>query len=316
MRKLDPRLILIVSAASVLFMGIFISVAINEALDAPATCSGCHEMDMYVTTYLVPVNGSVIAEHRSDCFGCHSNTSRQRAKNAVLKEIGISTLNKITGNNFNTERSDFAVNCLKCHVLKGYSHLNITSNAGCGDCHWAHTPTSSAFNPYLIPSGPHRNQTCSNCHGKDFKIPRCINCHTGHGGQKLENSLCLACHTDPHLPIKPGILPGNTVNFTKDMPFSLCAPCHEKQYYDLNISRSRHLDMQTCTLCHDSHGKRPRCSQCHPDLIVHGHTTLQCNDCHGRISGLQCKLCHGVTHEWSAITALLPDEVSPVNESK
>lgn len=319
MRILYPGHILILAAAIALVIGIFLSVTINKTFDEPATCARCHEMEKYVATYLNPGNGSIIQEHGSDCFGCHANTSRQRAKDAVLKQIGISALNKMTGFNFNSASPDLAVNCAKCHVLKSYSHLNFTKIAGCIDCHWAHTPSSVSLNPYSIPSGPHRNQTCSNCHGKGYKVPRCLNCHKGHGEQELENDLCLSCHVDPHLPFKPGILPGNTVNFTKDMPYSLCSPCHKDQYDELNMSHSRHLDMQTCAQCHDTHGKLPRCSGCHSKNIAHGHTILQCYNCHGgnRFSGPGgCTGCHGETHEWNAITAFRPVELNEVNDTK
>ncbi len=309
MKRFDTKLILIFAAAAVLIAGVLLYVAIQKTLDEPGTCARCHEMSTYVATYLKPENGSIIPEHKTGCFGCHANTSQRSARDAVLREIGTGVLNEMTGFDFNTTSPDLAVNCARCHALKGYSHLNFT--ARCSDCHWAHIRSSAAFDPYAIPKGPHRNQTCGKCHGKDYKIPECMNCHSGHGGQKLDNSMCLACHIDPHVPKKPGILPGNTVNFSNDMPYSLCVPCHEKEYDELKASVSRHLDMQTCTLCHDSHGKIPGCSQCHPNQVVHGHTTLQCGDCHGNIMNMKCILCHGESHEWNAFTAIRPEDLSP-----
>ncbi len=310
MIRLDLKQILILAALVSLIVSVFIAPAIQKTLDTPETCAGCHEMEKYVATYLRPMNGSIMAQHDLDCLGCHASTSRQRAREAVHREMGVSALNKMTGLDFNTTSPELEVNCSKCHVIKGYSHLNFTATAGCSECHWAHEPTSGILNPYAIPSGPHRNQTCSNCHGKDFKIPRCMNCHSGHGSQELDNVLCLECHIDPHLPIIPGIVPENTVNFSADLPYSLCVPCHENQLDEMNRSNSRHLDMRTCTLCHDSHGKKPRCSKCHSKNNNHDHTILVCKDCHGKIRPLYCPLCHGKSHEWSSLTALHPDELN------
>ena len=309
MKRLGLKLFLLLIVIATLLIFVIFSFEFNRMLDDPATCNTCHEMKDYVSTYLEPKNGSIIAKHELSCLGCHTNTSIEKGKAAILKEIKIGIINRAAGVELDINSSDLRANCLRCHLKNDFRHFNITEIAQCHECHWSHKPPADRINPYLIPYGPHRNQTCDKCHGMDFRIPNCMDCHTGHGKQKLENSLCLACHVDPHVPVKPGISRGNTVNFTSDLPFSLCEPCHEKQLEELRSSNSGHFSMGTCTKCHDSHGKKYYCSKCHPNRITHGHQILICNDCHGKITGMKCTSCHGSTHEWSAYTALVPDDL-------
>ncbi|VVB86238.1 Cytochrome c3 [uncultured archaeon] len=223
-RRLHPVLII---GILILSVGILLALNVQKKIEDPQTCNLCHEMKPFVASYLKPEAGSTIAKHKLGCLGCHTNTSLNEAKSAVLKEIEIGAIAKITGVQLNTVNSALAINCTRCHIMNDIQHLNAIANLRCKDCHWAHEPVAGLNKTNissLIPYGPHKNQTCQNCHGTTFVIPSCVNCHSGHGGQKLNNSLCLECHTDPHVPKKPGILPYNTVKFSGDLPFSVCHP--------------------------------------------------------------------------------------------
>jgi hypothetical protein len=289
----------------ILLAGILLALNAYKSLEDPQTCNICHEMEPFVASYLKPEQGSTIEKHKLDCLGCHTNISPAEARSAVIKEIEIGTLNKIAGVQLNTSTSALAVNCIRCHLMK--EHFNASNNTSCQGCHWAHNSLTTNKSPSVIPYGPHKNQTCQKCHGTTFVIPRCINCHSGHGGQKLENDLCLECHTDPHVPKKPGILPDNTVKFTENLPFSVCQPCHENEYFNLTNTRSLHTDMQTCALCHKYHGLIPNCNECHPGMMLERHVNFECKDCHIRFDPVKitCPDCHGRSHEWSAFTAVL-----------
>lgn len=295
-------------AALIIIVTVLVAFKVNMAFEAPTTCNLCHEMKIYVASYNEPEPGSIILKHEFSCLGCHSRTNLNEARSAILNEIAASGIHKITGIKLKINSSTLANNCSKCHTMKDAQHLNITINNTCRDCHWAHKQNgrNNIIEIMIIPYGPHMNQTCEICHGKTFQIPRCINCHAGHGDQKLENELCLVCHVDPHLPKKPGILSNNTVIFTGNLSFSVCQPCHEKEYFELINSLSLHNDMQTCTKCHKSHGYQPRCNTCHPVMSTGKHPDFNCNNCHKTYDPIKtiCQDCHGTTHEWNALTAI------------
>lgn len=299
------------------FVGIIIFLAVillafgsYNSFESPKTCNLCHEMKPYVASYLKPEEGSAIAKHKLDCLGCHTNTSLKEARAAVLREIEIGAFKKITGIEINTTSPALAVNCTRCHIMEDFLHAKSLETSGCQNCHWAHKQPSAevkTIGASAIPIGPHKNQSCSNCHGTTFEIPRCSNCHAGHGEQKLENALCLACHTDSHVPKKPGILSNNTVKFTANMPLSVCQPCHENEYLEINNSGSQHTDMQTCTRCHEYHGEKPKCSKCHPVMSQQKHPDFYCENCHQTYNPVRvtCQDCHDtLVHDMSSLTAI------------
>ena len=310
-------LIIFIAGMAVLLTVMLLSFFAQKTFEDPAKCSLCHEMEPYVISYLEPPQGSAISKHNFTCLDCHSNTSEREARKAILNEMENSILNKITGVNLSGDTRALSVNCTKCHILQDVSHLIVFNDTKCEACHWAHMKSENSNKSGnnsnismlpLIPYGPHKNLTCQKCHGTDFQIPKCINCHTGHGEQKLENRLCLECHVDPHIPIKPGIRSNNTVKFTGNMPFSVCRPCHEIQYFNIMNTHSLHTEMQTCTLCHEFHGEKPRCSKCHEGMMIDRHKDFECKTCHAtynRERFISCPDCHGTSHEWSPLTAII-----------
>jgi len=317
-RKNTIFLVIFVAGIALFLTAILISSYAQKTLENPTGCSLCHEMEPYVTSYLEPLNDSAISKHNFTCFGCHSNTSEREARKAVLNEMERSILTKLTGVNLSVDTRALSVNCTKCHASKDVSHFIAFNETKCEDCHWAHMKSGNFSNKSgnysnismlpLIPYGPHKDQTCQKCHGTNFQIPKCINCHTGHGNQKLENRLCLVCHSDPHIPEIPGNSSGNTVEFKEKLPFSVCQPCHENQYFNIINAYSLHTEMQTCTLCHSSHGEKPRCSKCHEGMMIDRHKDFKCETCHAtfvREKFISCMDCHGTSHEWSALTAII-----------
>lgn len=290
-------------------------IGIQRNLDNPDSCMMCHEMRPFVSSYNNPPNGSVISKHDMNCLECHNNNIKE-ARSTLVEEIKGNVLHKITGVQLDLDLSALSVNCKRCHSVDFISHFNVQNDSSCNECHWAHKPSlkisnlnKNSKNIMIIPYGPHENQTCSNCHGTAFEIPKCTKCHEGHYETKPENKLCIGCHVDPHVPIIPGIPGKNRTNIVKlpeDMPLYACQPCHETQFYELNNSFSLHAQMNTCNICHNFHGYKPVCIQCHNVMEIGKHLSeIRCNVCHGK--GINdeppCQACHGMSHEWSGFSA-------------
>ncbi|HMB44900.1 MAG TPA: hypothetical protein VKL21_03660 [Candidatus Methanoperedens sp.] len=297
--------LLILFGCMIFVVSILSGIELSNKLNKPEFCSPCHEMQTYYTSYLNPKNGSILMDHELTCIQCHSGRNIYDAKKQVLIKVIAYDLN-LSGAFISKKLEP---DCSKCHSLPStpvHKNANLTN---CAYCHWAHSSAEGSITSNnsllpMIPYGPHMNQTCVKCHSTTYQIPRCINCHAGHGEQKLENNLCLICHKDPHVPTIPGILQNNTVNFTKELPFSACQPCHEKEYSEIIDSGSLHKDMETCSLCHLKHGTKPNCSQCHKAMKVQRHLdNLQCGNCHTPDRVITCEECHGRSHGWSASTA-------------
>lgn len=293
-----------------LLISIIMGLYFYKLLEGPQLCSSCHEMLPYYSSYIKPQNGSLILSHELTCLQCHSNRSITEARKEIVSEIIYYKLN-ISG--LPLSSSGLKPDCTLCHIPLTPIHTS-TNRSNCSDCHWAHTQvevpgTSNITLRYMIPYGSHKNKTCQNCHGISFEIPRCINCHTGHGEQKLENSLCLACHSDPHIPKKPGKFLNNTVYFKQDLPFSICKSCHESQYSNMTLIYTGHTYMETCTQCHQYHGEKPKCSKCHPGMMIDRHPSyFKCKTCHATFEGgirITCQDCHGKNHDWSKFTAVI-----------
>ena len=293
----------------ILIIALFTGINIQKNLDTPDNCGTCHEMKSFVLSFHEPANGSVIRKHDLDCLECHTNNSLKEARSALFEEMRVYTLKKITGVDLKMDLSALSVNCKRCHIVDNVQHFNVNDNTRCSECHWAHKPaekkdnTNDGSNASIIPYGPHKNQSCQNCHGTAFQIPGCTKCHEGHYKTKPENSLCLECHLDPHVPLIPGISAKNRVRFSKNIPFFACQPCHEKQFYELTNTFTLHTEMNTCALCHTFHGEIPKCTYCHQTMKVQKHLELECKNCHRSNNYPECKACHGVSHEWSGFSA-------------
>jgi len=157
----------------------------------------------------------------------------------------------------------------------------------------------AVFSAYPVTSAAQSefpSQDCAGCHagpvndvkasgGRHRAVP-CIACHLGHPPKshkayqncnrchlkvrqdhfKLEN--CLGCHKNPHTPL----------NITFADIKDICVDCHAAQVAQLRDHKSKHTAVG-CATCHNVHGKKPECTQCHKP-----HTT-------GMVSTV-CRLCH------------------------
>lgn len=289
----------------ILVVSILSGIELNNKLYDPEFCSSCHEMQIYYSSYIYPQNGSLIKDHDLKCIQCHSGRNTYEAKKELLAEIIDYKLN-LSGN-FST--NGLKPDCLKCHIPESPVHAKL-NNSTCTYCHWAHIQNinTNISNSSIKDLGKHMKKKCQDCHGMDFEIPRCSNCHSGHGDQKLKNDECLSCHMDPHVPKIPGILSNDTVTFKGNLSFSVCMPCHEDQYINMTILSTSHTEMGTCIKCHQYHGEMPKCSKCHQGMMIKRHPkTFKCGTCHASTNAslIKCQDCHGRTHEWSAMTAVI-----------
>ena len=101
--------------------------------------------------------------------------------------------------------------------------------------------------------------TCLECHDtthppgvtKGSLIPKCSKCHTDQPHFKLEN--CLGCHKNPHQPLKI-VFSGNVK--------AACNTCHPEVVKEIDSNKSAHAKVD-CSFCHDKHGYKPDCLNCH-----------------------------------------------------
>lgn len=120
-------------------------------------------------------------------------------------------------------------------------------------------PVCHKKQPEMIANGTTKHTTkvtCTNCHeehppdGKQA-IPKCSKCHSGKPHFGLDG--CLGCHKDPHAPLN--------IVFEGELT-APCLTCHTPQRQDLEAFPSAHTSF-ACNFCHDVHGKKPSCMQCH-----------------------------------------------------
>lgn len=136
--------------------------------------------------------------------------------------------------------------CIKCHAAppadiaaNGGKHKSV----GCVDCHAGHPPTVKK------------------------PIPQCNQCHMGKPHYDLKD--CLACHKNPHTPLKVSFA-GNVTD--------PCLTCHNQQIAQLRENKSKHSALY-CSTCHSVHRKVPACTQCHKPHAAD-------------MGGGECKQCH------------------------
>lgn len=190
----------------------------------------------------------------------------------------------------------------------------------CGKCH-------PAFVQQVEEGGTkHKTEvTCLDCHegthppgvAKGSLVPQCSKCHTDQPHFKLEN--CLGCHNNPHQPLN--------IVFAGDVK-PACNTCHSEVVAEIDSNPSKHSEVD-CSFCHDKHGYKPDCLNCHAVHVenqkfedclkchqVHNPRQLaygteipnsDCGGCHGDIrqtlesgstkhAGFQCVFCHADKH--------------------
>jgi len=144
----------------------------------------------------------------------------------------------------------------------------VLTSDDCAKCH-AGPPADIAAN-----GAGHKKITCQDCHNghppavkKEQIIPQCTQCHQGKAHYELKG--CLTCHSNPHTP-KIIKLVGNITD--------PCLTCHTQQIAQLRDNKSKHTAL-FCSTCHNVHGKKPECLQCHKP---HSSEMVQsdCGKCH------------------------------------
>lgn len=284
---------------------------INDYVSSPQFCASCHEMrrnyDNYIINYSIS-NSPMISAHRSHgitCIQCHSGQNYAQTKGLLIKATVLYKMNPLLNYVFKANYSfnqtvntsqfkeELKPNCIKCHNtsvvnVTQFNHSDITNTTTCWFCHSMHTPLTTTNFSIKIGIGAHRNKTCADCHGtsSDIQIPACMKCHTPHEkGAQWDNRVCLACHSDPHQPVR-------NATFAPGIPKERCAVCHPTVYYTLKVYNSKHNDLPTCVSCHPSHGAKKRCFECH---INHPQKhNVVCSGCHLKVSG--CTTCHTNPH--------------------
>jgi hypothetical protein len=144
----------------------------------------------------------------------------------------------------------------------------VLTSADCIKCH-AKPPADIEAN-----GGKHKTEiTCQDCHvghppAVKNIIPQCSQCHEGKPHFKLKD--CLSCHKNPHTP--------KVISFGRNVT-DPCLTCHAPQIVQLRENKSKHTAL-ACSFCHDVHGKKPKCTQCHSKLHSADITAADCQKCH------------------------------------
>lgn len=294
----------------------YASSAVLRSLNDPLFCADCHATEY--KNYLTPVNNSDLPAHKENnitCIECHSPQGSQgalAAKKVVLNLIVLNKTYPLVNRLFTSNTSNYSLNkslnsseflllkanCTKCHDIKKIKTqlFNHSNTSNCEKCHLFHIEPKKDTEVSFwkrIGEGGHKNRTCGDCHGTDAtrldELPQCTKCHTPHlKGAQWNRTVCLGCHSDPHLPVKNAVFKDTT---TKEM----CATCHNNIYQTLTIYDSKHnKNVPACANCHPKHREAKRCIDCH---IGHGtefHSGSKCSSCHGYVSG--CTGCHTNPH--------------------
>ncbi len=146
--------------------------------------------------------------------------------------------------------SVFAFALCAAGAVPGQAKVELTSE-DCAKCHETQPADVEAG------GGKHKTEiSCQDCHAghrpaSKNNIPQCSDCHDGEEHFKLPN--CLGCHKNPHTP--------KNITFDKKQT-APCLTCHKEQIAQLKEFPSKHTQ-QACSFCHDVHGKKPACTQCH-----------------------------------------------------
>lgn len=292
------KLIFILLSLIFLLGAVFVAFSFNQGIEGPGSCKLCHKMVTYEASFENPGSGSIIGKHKLTCLQCHTNNSMKESRDMILKMIILTRILPLDG--FSPTPGEINatldVNCRRCHAMSDSRH-SFEDTVDCKNCHWAHSSPSlkvTTMNASIIPNGPHINRSCFECHGTGFEIPSCIKCHTGHGEDKWDNTLCLNCHKDAHIPSIPGIPLNYTDRFRGVLPMETCKPCHEEEYYIASYSLSRHSINGTCTECHFSHRIKPSCDYVCHTVMSGNHPEFFCNRCHKEdYKKVTCFDCHG-----------------------
>ncbi len=284
-----------------------------DYLEKPVSCAGCHTAEY--GSYLSPLNNSELPVHENNkitCIECHSSPGFQstlETRKFLLKINlinyslpAINTIFQVNSTlNETLDASGFALlkpNCIKCHDVKKIETRtpDHTIVPNCRNCHIFHKEPSKNIGTdfwKLMGEGGHRNLTCGACHGNDVmqlsELPQCTKCHTPHlKGAQWDRSVCLGCHSDPHIPVKNTVFNGTPAK-------EACGACHNSVYQVLTVYNSKHNQLPSCASCHPKHGEKMACTTCHTtNAHDNFHPGTKCVSCHGLVT--RCTDCHTNPH--------------------
>ncbi len=291
----------------------YISSTAFDDLEKPVSCAGCHTAEY--GSYLSPINNSELPVHKNNkitCIECHSSPGFQsdfEIKKLLLKKhlinYSLPAINTIFQANSTlnetldaSELTFLKPDCIKCHDVIKIETRNPdhTTVPNCRNCHIFHKEpaknTSIGFWK-LMGEGGHRNLTCSACHGTDVMqlgaLPQCTKCHSPHlKGAQWDRSVCLGCHSDPHIPVKNAV-------FNNTPAKEACGACHNNVYQTLTVYASKHNWLSSCASCHPKHREKMECMTCHTtNRHIKFHPGAKCDSCHGKVT--RCTDCHTNPH--------------------
>jgi DmsE family decaheme c-type cytochrome len=303
----------IISAASILWIGVMVSVSASAAVHqngatpakpaaaakaAPATgyvgeetCLTCHEdqkKGYHGSPHARAGNPRTPAANKG-CESCHG--PGQAHVDGGGDKTKISNPKTLTPR----EASDV---CLSCHNRSGHNDFaggkHDSRNLSCLTCHSIHAPKSEA--KQLKTESV--QETCVQCHVKEVnKIHKSSHMPVGSQyGNKME---CTTCH-NPHGSQNVKMLKeGNSIT-------EACASCHAEKRGPFLWEHAP--VRESCTSCHDAHGsnnermlvaKLPMlCQRCHihsrHPATVYDQT--QVNNRSNRVAGRACVQCHQMIH--------------------
>lgn len=266
----------------------FTSMMATDHVSKPSTCTGCHEIRHE--------NSSLYILHttsRINCIDCHSGKGVRayvEARTELLDAVFLTTSASFFNVSAGFNHVSVQANCIKCHPWVNSPIFNHSAATNCTRCHNISGLKERSEEGFWkkMGTGGHRNKTCEDCHTTGFRIPACTQCHTTHTeGANWNNSACLACHDNPHIPVLNGV-------FAEGIPKVNCGACHKEVYDLLEFYNSRHNQLGSCVNCHPTHGEWKKCIDCH----VTGHRSHpfaqnNCAGCHGKAA---CEDCHKEVH--------------------
>lgn len=157
----------------------------SHSLLTDSSCSRCHSEE-YET---LKASGDKHSQRPDSCYSCHVE---HRAVPNCLDCHEEGTFHGVT-----------SLNCTDCHqphMPKALYFSPVVGNQECGTCH------PDVLQYFEDHPSEHSGVNCTDCHQQHQSRPDCQNCHENVHPEFAEYDMdrCIACHRDPHSPLKYG----------------------------------------------------------------------------------------------------------------